>query len=122
VRFPLLVLLFGTLASATQITVVKEFHVPVRMRDGVHLYAHVYRPAEPSRVPAILVRTPYGKGSDINPHYLAFVTRGYAVVVEDVRAATNRKAFSTHCSRKAMTATTVSSGWRASHGPTEKSA
>ena len=36
-------------------------------------------------MPAILVRTPYGKGADITPNYQAFVDHGYAVVVQDVR-------------------------------------
>jgi putative CocE/NonD family hydrolase len=55
------------------------------MRDGVRLSANVFLPSETARVPAILVRTPYGKGPDITPHYQAFVERGYAVVVQDVR-------------------------------------
>jgi putative CocE/NonD family hydrolase len=55
------------------------------MRDGVRLSANVFLPTETARVPAILVRTPYGKGLDITPHYQAFVERGYAVVVQDVR-------------------------------------
>ena len=55
------------------------------MRDGVHLAANIYRPNEPVRFPTILVRTPYGKGADITPHYEAFVNHGYAIVVEDVR-------------------------------------
>ena len=36
-------------------------------------------------MPAILVRTPYGKGADITPHHQAFVEHGYAIVVQDVR-------------------------------------
>ncbi len=55
------------------------------MRDGVHLSANVFRPSGAARVPAILYRTPYGKGVDITPNYQAFVDHGYAVVVQDVR-------------------------------------
>lgn len=55
------------------------------MRDGVHLSANVFLPSEYARVPAILVRTPYGKGAGITSNYQAFVDHGYAVVVEDVR-------------------------------------
>ena len=55
------------------------------MRDGVRLSANVFRPAAPGRVPAILCRTPYGKGAAINANWQAFVDRGYAVVVQDVR-------------------------------------
>jgi putative CocE/NonD family hydrolase len=55
------------------------------MRDGVHLAANIYRPSASGRLPTILVRTPYGKGTDITPNYQAFVDRGYAVVVQDTR-------------------------------------
>jgi putative CocE/NonD family hydrolase len=71
-------------AAAPKVTI-KQLQVPVPMRDGVRLSANVFRPSEHARVPAILVRTPYGKGLDITPHYQAFVDRGYAVVVQDVR-------------------------------------
>jgi hypothetical protein len=64
---------------------VKYLGVPVPMRDGVRLSANVFLASEHARVPAILVRTPYGKGADIRPDYLAFVEHGYAVVVQDVR-------------------------------------
>jgi hypothetical protein len=63
----------------------RQLHVPVPMRDGVHLSANVFLPSEHARVPTILVRTPYGKGADITPNYQAFVDHGYAVMVEDVR-------------------------------------
>jgi len=59
--------------------------VLVPMRDGIDLVANVFRPEGPARFSAILVRTPYGKGSDLRPNYRAFVEHGYAVVVEDVR-------------------------------------
>jgi putative CocE/NonD family hydrolase len=55
------------------------------MRDGVRLAANVYRPADQRRVPTILIRTPYGKGRDVTPHYRTFLEHGYAVVVQDVR-------------------------------------
>ena len=64
---------------------VKQLHVPVPMRDGVRLSANVFLPSEHARVPAILVRTPYGKGAGLTPNYQAFVDHGYAVMVEDVR-------------------------------------
>ena len=65
--------------------IVKYLSVPVAMRDGVRLFANVYLSSENARVPAILVRTPYGKGADITAHYQAFVEHGYAIVVQDVR-------------------------------------
>ena len=73
------------LADAAQRPVVKYLGVPVPMRDGVRLFANVYLPHESSRLPAILVRTPYGKGADITPNYQVFVEHGYAIVVQDVR-------------------------------------
>lgn len=63
----------------------KALHVRVPMRDGVHLDANVFYPAGGTRYPAILLRTPYGKGADFNPGYSSFIERGYAVVLEDVR-------------------------------------
>lgn len=66
-------------------TTIREMGVEIPMRDGVRLSANVFRPAAPARVPAILYRTPYGKGAGITPNYQAFVDRGYAVVVQDVR-------------------------------------
>lgn len=65
--------------------ILKYLQVRIPMRDGVHLAANIFRPAEPGRVPTILVRTPYNKGRDLIPNYQAFVEHGYAVVVEDVR-------------------------------------
>lgn len=55
------------------------------MRDGVSLATNVYLPGDiQGRIPAILVRTPYGKsrGSHL---YHRYVQRGYAVVIQDVR-------------------------------------
>jgi putative CocE/NonD family hydrolase len=64
---------------------IREFNVAVPMRDGVRLSANVFRPGEPGRYPAILLRTPYGKGDAISAAYQSFVNHGYAVVVQDVR-------------------------------------
>ncbi len=55
------------------------------MRDGVRLYANVFLPSERARVPAILVRTPYGKGEELSPNWQALLEHGFAVMVEDVR-------------------------------------
>ncbi len=55
------------------------------MRDGIELAANVFVPASASHVPTILMRTPYGKGKGLSDSLRAFVERGYAVVVEDVR-------------------------------------
>jgi len=63
-----------------------ESNLVVPMRDGVKLYADVYRPARDGRFPVIVVRTPYGKQREgIHESPIRFAQRGYAVVVEDVR-------------------------------------
>lgn len=64
--------------------------VMVPMRDGIRLAADIYLPRAldapglPEKVPAVLVRTPYGKKNNCESYY-RFVQRGYAVVVQDVR-------------------------------------
>jgi putative CocE/NonD family hydrolase len=69
--------------------IIVERDRPARMRDGVTLYADVYRPAEVGRFPALLMRTPYGKGGATQSARLAMtvaaVRRGYVVAVQDTR-------------------------------------
>jgi putative CocE/NonD family hydrolase len=60
-------------------------HVKVAMRDGVRLCTTVFRPAAEGKSPAALLRTPYGKPAEINDGLRAFLGRGLAVVVQDVR-------------------------------------
>jgi len=63
-----------------------EGNVAVPMRDGVTLYADVYRPARDGRFPVIVVRTPYGKQRDgVHEALIQFAQRGYAVVIQDTR-------------------------------------
>jgi uncharacterized protein len=87
VRIPFLIVFVvccGCLVAAQKPdTAFRNVFVP--MRDGVHLSANVFLPAEPGPRPTILVRTPYGKRTGLVPNYQAFVDHGYAVVVEDVR-------------------------------------
>jgi putative CocE/NonD family hydrolase len=61
-----------------------QFNVPVRMRDGVTLAAHVFLPKEEGKFPVILIRTPYGKEGE-QGGALYFAERGYAVVTQDTR-------------------------------------
>ena len=57
----------------------------VFMRDGVRLAARLLLPGGAGdALPAVLVRTPYGKEGDL-PSYYRYVQRGYAVVIQDVR-------------------------------------
>jgi putative CocE/NonD family hydrolase len=59
--------------------------VRIPMRDGIHLDTNVFLPQSGNRLPTILVRTPYGKGSELIPGYQTFLDHGYAVVVQDIR-------------------------------------
>jgi uncharacterized protein len=66
-----------------------ELNVPLILRDGVTTRADVYRPREEGRFPVVLSRTPYDK-SYVYQSYLGLrplraVSRGYAVVIQDVR-------------------------------------
>jgi putative CocE/NonD family hydrolase len=85
VRLLILTLACGAAFAAAPKPIFKLLRVPVPMRDGARLSANVFLPADHARLPAILVRTPYNKGSDLIPNYKAFVDRGYAVIVQDVR-------------------------------------
>ncbi len=68
-------------------TIVVDSAVPVPMRDGVVLMATVWRPSSAERVPALVTRTPYGRGADASgPDFIPqAIAHGYAVVVQDVR-------------------------------------
>jgi putative CocE/NonD family hydrolase len=75
-----LVFFTGWLALAQQPVVVR-----VPMRDNVRLSTNVYLPPLPGKFPALLVRTPYGKGTALLSSYRVFLDRKFAVVVQDVR-------------------------------------
>jgi putative CocE/NonD family hydrolase len=61
-------------------------HVAVPMRDGVKLYADVYRPSREGRFPALITRTPYSvQREGMHEAVINFARRGYAVVVQDTR-------------------------------------
>ena len=63
-----------------------ERHKAVPMRDGVTLYADLYRPVKDGRYPTLIVRTPYGLQRDgIHETLIKFAQRGYSVVAVDVR-------------------------------------
>jgi putative CocE/NonD family hydrolase len=68
--------------SASDVAV--ERGVAMKTRDGVTLYADIYRPAAEGSFPVLLQRTPYDKrnGSDFANQAAA---RGFMVVVQDVR-------------------------------------
>ena len=58
------------------------------MRDGVILYADIYRPAGEGTFPVIVSRTPYSDGAGTrvpNAAAVYFSRRGYVYVYQDVR-------------------------------------
>ena len=66
-----------------------ERSVAIPMRDGIELYADIFRPDTDKPVPVILSRTPYGKQAIAN-HILTIdafrsAETGYAVVFQDTR-------------------------------------
>jgi len=67
--------------------VVIENLVAVPMRDGVKLYADVYRPAGEGKHPVIVSRTPYSTERYPSAYDAAvfFAQRGYVYVFQDVR-------------------------------------
>ena len=94
----LLILIFGGLIvatpaqqnSATQSApaaakpAAKPIDEMVAMRDSVKLATSVFLPEGPGPFPAVLIRTPYGKGTQA-VGYAAWLGRGIALVVQDVR-------------------------------------
>ena len=66
-----------------------DTNVTIPMRDGVRLYADVYRPDTPERVPVLLQRTPYNKaipgarGPALD--VIRAASHGFAVVTQDSR-------------------------------------
>jgi putative CocE/NonD family hydrolase len=73
--------------------VILEKNVPCKMRDGVTLYADVYRPNVEGKFPVLLTRLPYNKDLPFYSHrYLdtnRLVQNGYMVIVQDVRGRYN---------------------------------
>jgi putative CocE/NonD family hydrolase len=67
--------------------VVMDNLVAVPMRDGVKLFADVYRPKEPGKYPVIVSRTPYSteRAPSAYEAPMFFAQRGYVFVFQDVR-------------------------------------
>lgn len=62
-----------------------ERQVRIPMRDGVKLAADLHRPAGDGRFPVLLARTPYGRAMEGATKGRSFASRGFVVVVQDVR-------------------------------------
>ncbi len=61
-------------------------NVSMMTRDGVKLFADVYRPRAEGKFPVLLERTPYDKSQSFNTHLcMRAAEAGYACVVQDVR-------------------------------------
>jgi putative CocE/NonD family hydrolase len=61
-------------------------NVMVPMRDGVRLSTDIYMPDEAGPFPVILIRTPYNNNREPDVQdAVYFATRGYAVLIQDVR-------------------------------------
>jgi putative CocE/NonD family hydrolase len=69
-------------------------NIPVAMPDGIHLLTDHYAPEAEGEFPTILIRTPYGRGKELDlwgGYALAelpaqrFAERGYHVIVQGVR-------------------------------------
>ena len=66
----------------------KQLNVAARMRDGVTLYADVYRPRSAGSYPVILMRLPYNKDAAQTYVYAPpefYASHCYIVVIQDVR-------------------------------------
>ncbi|HVT14527.1 MAG TPA: CocE/NonD family hydrolase [Fimbriimonadaceae bacterium] len=74
---------YPELSQATYATKTEK-GVHMKTRDGVDLVCDIVRPDDDEKHPAILVRTPYGRGSETtNGEFYA--SRGYAYVTQDCR-------------------------------------
>jgi putative CocE/NonD family hydrolase len=69
-------------------SIVVENNISIPMRDGIRLYANIYRPDKEGKYPVVLIRLPYGKDEYycyMPAHGKYWVSKGYACVVQDVR-------------------------------------
>src|ERR1700730_12438694 len=93
-KFSVAILVIGIAITATSqparaqqtYAVIVQNGAAMATRDGVKLYADIYRPKAEGKFPVILMRTPYDKAASwaVSPAY-QIVTHGYVVVVQDVR-------------------------------------
>lgn len=69
--------------------VIVDREVPCKVRDGVTLYANIYRPANAGLYPVLLTRLPYDKNlPDFSHRYIdpiRIAMNGYIVIIQDVR-------------------------------------
>src|SRR5215469_12425241 len=76
----------STAQSGPSFNVITEKNLSMRTRDGITLYADVYRPDAPGKFPVLVMRAPYDKSQE-----MALVEKdffpplGYVLVVQDTR-------------------------------------
>lgn len=70
--------------AAEEYAVVYENNVPMKTRDGVILYADIYRPKAEGKFPVLLERTCYDKYTNVDMG-LKGASRGYVMILQDVR-------------------------------------
>ena len=71
---------------STSLDMVIQHDVAMKTRDGITLYADIYRPKSPDKFPVILMRTPYDKSVNwAVSSVFQMVPRGYVVIIQDVR-------------------------------------
>lgn len=80
-----LALIGAFLGQAAQRSFVFEPNVKVPMRDGTMLAANIFLPKTKGPFPAILLRTPYGKGDANWGEAKRYTAAGFAMVVQDCR-------------------------------------
>src|SRR3984893_15463787 len=73
-----------TARAANPYAVTYERDTAVVMRDGIKLYANVFRPDAAGKFPVLLQRTPYDKNNGTE-FGLKAAAQGYVVIIEDVR-------------------------------------
>jgi len=79
-------LLSGSILAADAVYEVEvRADVKIPMGDGVALSANVFLPKAEGRFPALLVRTPYGKGGTGNGPGRSYASQGYVYVSQDCR-------------------------------------
>jgi putative CocE/NonD family hydrolase len=78
-------LLAQVVKRTPQSEVIQQLGLVIPMRDGIRLAGDLYLPRAGGRYGTILIRTPYNRKAGALGTYQFFTSRGYAVVMEDVR-------------------------------------
>jgi uncharacterized protein len=77
-------LIMGSAHAADPYPVTFERNVAMKTRNGVTLYADIFRPKADGQFPVLLQRTPYDKNNGVS-FGLQGAARGYVMIMQDVR-------------------------------------